>query len=157
MAHSVRLPAPNLVNDVSWTLDGSEAVSHRVTETMHRASCWYVFLHPIVQCGTGCIGVRCVRLVVAWETPAQNEGLSVQAKEPVLKSPCALARGQPNEPIGATGYQQYRQALSKGLVFENSIFGIFYQSKPVKECITVCNFYGGISKASTNQINQLFQ
>lgn len=47
---------------------------------------------------------------------------------------------QPNEPIGATGCPQYRQALSKGFVFENSIFGIFCQSKPVKECITVCNF-----------------
>lgn len=37
MAHSTRLPAPNLVNDVSWTLDGSEAVSHRVTETQCQA------------------------------------------------------------------------------------------------------------------------
>ena len=64
---------------------------------------------------------------------------------------------QPNEPKGAAGCQQYRQALSKGFVFENSIFGIFCQSKPVIECITVCNFYGGISKASTSQINQLFQ
>ena len=50
MSDTTGLPPSYLVDYFRGTLNGSQPIPHRVTETVHRTAHWHVLLQPFVQC-----------------------------------------------------------------------------------------------------------
>ena len=61
---------PNLVNHLRWATDGSQAVTHGMSEAMDNDVITEVGMKPLVQCIRRRVGIAAGMVSVPWEGKA---------------------------------------------------------------------------------------